>query len=103
MRVNSAHNGIAMAKVAGTAFPQVLAGCRTGVGLSQASLATQLGIPVPSVVAQYEAGTHRFPIEKLTLLAEATGAPSVELIKAWLDTYAPDVSKVLFPPASSLT
>src|ERR1039457_6964486 len=36
MRVNPAHNGIAMAKVAGTAFPQVLAGCRTGVGLSQA-------------------------------------------------------------------
>src|ERR1039458_1914952 len=58
MRVNPAHNGIAMAKVAGTAFPQVLAGCRTGVGLSQASLPTQPGIPVPSVVAQYRSEEH---------------------------------------------
>ena len=84
-------------------FPEVLQACRKAACMSQTELAQVLGIPVSQVVAQYEAGTRRFPIEKLVLLARVTGTPPLDLVKAWLENYAPEVAAAVFSPTSSLT
>jgi hypothetical protein len=49
------------------------------------------------VISQYEAGLRRFPIEKLVLLAQATGTEPMLLIRAWLESYTPDIARILFP------
>ena len=84
-------------------FPSMLKACRKAASVSQTELAQVLGIPVSQVVAQYEAGTRRFPIEKLVLLARVTGTPPLDLVKAWLENYAPEVAAAVFSPTSSLT
>ena len=84
-------------------FPHMLKTYRRASSLSQTELAHVLGIPVTQVINQYEAGTRRFPIEKLVVFAKATGCQPRTLIRAWLDDYAPDVATVIFSPSSATT
>jgi transcriptional regulator with XRE-family HTH domain len=81
----------------GEGFPRILATCRFQAGITQTELAKRLGIPTHTVISQYEAGLRRFPIEKLVLLAQATDTEPLLLIRSWLESYAPDIAKILFP------
>jgi transcriptional regulator with XRE-family HTH domain len=79
-----------------------LKAAREAAGLTQAELATKLGLRYYTFVSQVESGVGRLPVEQQGAWAEALGLDPGEFARTLLRHYEPELNRLLFSdPASA--
>jgi transcriptional regulator with XRE-family HTH domain len=73
------------------------------MGITQAALATAIGIKVGEYISLVEKGKRRVPIARIPLLADALGVKRADLLKWALSEEEPLAYKILFPKDELLT
>jgi transcriptional regulator with XRE-family HTH domain len=76
---------------------------RSKMGITQAALATAIGIKVGEYISLVEKGKRRVPIARIPLLADALGVKRADLLKWALSEEEPLAYKILFPKDELLT
>jgi transcriptional regulator with XRE-family HTH domain len=69
---------------------------REASGLTQAELASQVGLRYYTFVSQVESGVGRVPIESQGVWAEALGLDPADFARALLRWYEPELHRLLF-------
>ena len=73
-----------------------LKAAREAAGLTQADLATQVGLRYYTFVSQVESGLGRVPIETQGAWADAVGVDQAEFARMLLHYYEPELYRLLF-------
>ena len=80
-----------------TPLQQFIGERRSKMGITQAALATAIGIKVGEYISLVEKGKRRVPIARIPLLADALGVKRADLLKWALAEEEPLAYKILFP------
>jgi transcriptional regulator with XRE-family HTH domain len=64
-------------------------------GKTQRQIAGELGYDRPNLITMFKQGITRVPGEKVAALAHSLGADEADLLRLWLETYAPELKQTI--------
>lgn len=76
-------------------FTQHIDGLINTSAKSQRQIAYEMGYEKPNIITMFKQGTTRVPMDKVPMLADSLGADRAELLRMWLEEYAPEMLTVL--------
>lgn len=82
-------------KPGGSAFQARLVGLLEGAGKSLREIALEMGYRHPNILSMFKAGVTRVPLAKVPDLAAALHQDEGELVRLWIDSYAPETRSIL--------
>jgi hypothetical protein len=76
-------------------FVQHIDGLINSSDKAQRQIAYEMGYEKPNIVTMFKQGTTRVPADKVPLLANALGVDRAELLRMWMEEYAPEMLAVI--------
>lgn len=62
---------------------------------SQRQIAAELGYEKPNIITMFKQGSTRLPMEKVPAMATALDVDRVDLLRMWMEDYAPELLVVI--------